>query len=723
MIFVPQPFVAELRGSTSDMPTSSPRPIVPSVLSGLSAPWRIGVDVGGTFTDLVLIDADGTLRVAKVPSTPRDPSEGVLAAVDTAAAEAGLTVRKLLENCSHFVHGSTVATNVVVERRGAPTGMIVTHGFRDSLEIRRGIRHNAWDHRRPFPPVLVPRYLRCAVRGRLDRHGTEIEPLALQDVDTAAAIFRREGVSSVAICLYNSFLSDVHEVRVAQRLRQIYPDCWVTLSSHVAPIMGEYERGSTAVISAYVAPLVVAYTERIAAALADEGLRTPLLVVQNNGGSLTIERVRDRPAALLLSGPASGIGGLGLCGEALATQDLLSMEIGGTSCDVTLVSKAGAEIASAFDLGGYHVALPSVDIHSIGAGGGTIAGVDAAGMLLVGPRGAGADPGPASYGLGGRHATVTDAQLVLGRLKPGPLAGGRSLDIALAHAAIERGIAKPLGLSVDEAAAGIITLVEEQLFQAVQKISAEGGHDPRRFVLIAAGGAGPMHGSSIGRKLGSPAVYVPRLAGAFCALGMLNAPIKHEYSRVMLGTLGPHTDAELRPTFERLEREADTQLRLDGFACDETELVREIELRHPGQIGTIRVPIPSPGPLAAVAVAEAFRAAHQRLYGHVDVNATIEIAALFVVGIGRLPHLRLSLFPLGRGPPEPAESRAVYFGEACARVPTDVYRGASLSAGHELRGPAIIEETTTCVVVAPGDTCSVDALGNYLIRLEGGAAH
>ena len=723
MILVRRPFVAELRGSTTDMPTSSPRPIAPSALSRLSPPWRISVDVGGTFTDLVLIDADATLRVAKVPSTPSDPSVGVLAAVGMAAADAGLTVRQLLENCSHFVHGSTIATNVVVERCGAPTGMIVTHGFRDSLEIRRGIRHNAWDHRRPFPPVLVPRYLRCTVRGRLDRHGTETEPLALQDVDAAVAIFRREGVSSVAICLYNSFLSDVHEVRVAERIHEIHPDCWVTLSSHVAPIMGEYERGSTAVISAYVAPLVVAYTERIAAALADEGLRTPLLVVQNNGGSLTVERVRDRPAALLLSGPASGVGALGLCGEALGAQDLISMEIGGTSCDVTLVSRAGAEIASEFELGGYHVALPSVNIHSIGAGGGTIARVDAAGMLFVGPRGAGADPGPASYGLGGSHATVTDAQLVLGRLKPGPLAGGRSLDGALAHAAIERGIAKSLGLSVDEAAAGIITLVEEQLFQAVQKISAESGHDPRRFVLIAAGGAGPMHGSSIGRKLGSPAVYVPRLAGAFCALGMLNAPIKHEYSRVVLGTLGPHTDAELRPTFERLEREASTQLRLDGFACDATELVREIELRHPGQIGTIRIPVPSPGTLVADAVAEAFRAAHQRLYGHVDANATIEIAALFVVGIGRLPHLRLSPFPLGQDTPEPAERRAVYFAEARSRVPTDIYTGVSLSAGHELRGPAIIEETTTCVVVAPGDTCSVDALGNYLIRFEGGAAH
>jgi N-methylhydantoinase A len=705
------------------MSTSSPRLLVPAAPPRLSPPWRIGVDVGGTFTDLALVDAKGALHVAKVPSTPSDPSHGVLAVVGKAATEAGLTERRLLEGCSHFVHGSTVATNVVVERRGAPTGLLVTRGFRDSLEIRRGIRHNAWDHRRPFPPVIVPRYLRLPVGGRLDRHGVEMEPLSLRDVDEAIDIFRREGVASVAICLYNSFLNDQHERRAAARIRETYPACWVTLSSHVAPIMGEYERGSTAVISAYVAPLVVAYTERIAVALSERGLRTPLLVVQNNGGSLTAERVRERPAALLLSGPAAGVGALALYGKALSMHDLLSMEIGGTSCDVTLRSKERAEIASEFHLAGYHVALPSVDIHSIGAGGGTIAGIDTAGMLFVGPRGAGADPGPASYGRGGADATVTDAQLLLGRLKPGPLAGGRSLDAGLAHVAIERHIAQPLGLSTDAAAAGIIALVDEHIFQAVQKISAERGHDPRRFVLVAAGGAGPMHGSFVGRKLGSPAVYVPRLAGAFCALGMLNAPIKHEYSRVFLGTLGPHSDGELPPAFERLEQDATAQLGRDGFAADEMELVREVELRHPGQIGAIRIPLARRGPVSAEAIAEAFRGAHQRLYGHIDRNAPIEIAALFVLGIGRLPPLRLDTVTPERRSPKPAGRRSVYFPQPGKRVATDVYRGADLVSGHEFRGPAIIEETTTSVVVAPGDVCSVDALGNYLIRFEGSGVH
>ena len=700
------------------MPSFSSRPIAPRAVLRLSPPWRVSVDVGGTFTDLVVIDAEGSLHVAKVPSTPSDPSEAVLTAVETVAADVGLSVRQLLESCSHFVHGSTVATNIVVERRGALTGMLVTRGFRDSLEIRRGIRLNAWDHRRPFPPVLVPRYLRLPIGGRIDRHGAELEPLALDDIDRAVDVLRQEGASSLAICLYNSFLSDAHETRAAERVLERYPECWVTLSSRVAPVMGEYERGSTAVISAYIAPRVVAYMERLAGALSERGLRTPLLVVQNNGGSLTVERVRERPAALLFSGPAAGVAALGLCGEALGTSDLLSMEIGGTSCDVTLLSKGAAEIASAFDLGGYHVALPSVDIHSIGAGGGTIAAVDASGMLFVGPRGAGADPGPACYGRGGNDATVTDAQLVLGRLKPGPLAGGRSLNLDLARASIEERIAKPLELSIDDAAAGVLTLIEEQLFQAVQKISAERGHDPRRFVLVAAGGAGPMHGSSIARKLGSPAVYIPRLAGAFCALGMLDAPIKHEYSRVILQDLGPASDAELRPTLDRLEQNAKAQLAIDGFVAAETEFIRELELRHPGQIGAIRVPVSPKGPLSAEAIANDFRAAHQRLYGHDDANAAIEVAALFVVGIGRLPRVRLNRYPLIASAPKPAAERPVYFAQTRGRISTHIYRGADLAPGAKFHGPAIIEESTTSVVVAPGDVCSVDALSNFVIRPE-----
>src|SRR3954447_7697973 len=319
------------------------------------APWRIGVDVGGTFTDIVMVDRTGTIQVRKVPSTPRDPSEGVMNAIEAAASGLAIPVRELLTGCNHFMHASTVATNIVIDGRGSRVGMLVTKGFRDSIEIRRGIRQNAWDHRTPFPPVLVPRYLRLPIAGRIDRNGREIEPLSETDIRAAIETFRTEGVTSIAICLFNSFLSDAHEQQAAAIIRNEMPDAWVTLSSIVSPTIGEYERSSTAVLNAYVAPGIVSYVQRLAEKLAEHGLKSSFNVVQNNAGALTVDHLQHRAVALLLSGPAAGIGALGLYSAALGEPNLLSMEIGGTSCDVTLLSGGQADVASEFELGVYHV--------------------------------------------------------------------------------------------------------------------------------------------------------------------------------------------------------------------------------------------------------------------------------------------------------------------------------------------------------------------------------
>jgi N-methylhydantoinase A len=689
-----------------------------SARSAVSAPWRIGVDVGGTFTDLVLVDREGSIHVAKVPSTPADPSSGVIAAVEQTADDLSLSCNQLLMNCSHFVHASTVATNIILERRGAPVGMLVTRGFRDSIEIRRGIRRNAWDHRVPFPPVLSPRYLRLPVSGRLDRNGQEVEALSADDIRQAIQLFKSEGVTSIAVCFYNSFLNEAHEVRAAEILAEEYQEAWVTLSSRVAHVMGEYERSSTAVLNAYIAPKIVTYMKRLSGELSERGLNCPLLVVQNNGGTLDIDRVEQRPVSLLLSGPAAGVGALALYSNAMAEPNMLSMEIGGTSCDVMLVSQEGAEMASEFSLGGYHAALPSIDIHSIGAGGGTIAGVERSGMLFVGPNGAGADPGPAAYGRGGKEPTVTDAHLVLGRLKPGTLAGDRSLDLGLAIDAIEQKIARPLGLSLDAAAMGILRLVDQQLFHAVQTVSTERGHDPRRFVLVAAGGAGPMHGASIGRKLKSKAVYVPRLAGTFCALGMLNAPVKHEFGRVFLGVLGPQSWPALQPIVTELEHEANLRLANDCFKTTDTQINCELDLRHPGQVGTLRIEIPADSDIDWSRVARNFLDAHERIYGHCDPAAVIEIAGVRVVGMGHLPPIRLEAPAAGSTTPTPIGERDVYFEDAAGRIPTRIYRGRDLMPGAIIRGPAIIEEITTSIVVGPDDICTTDAIGNFIIKFE-----
>jgi N-methylhydantoinase A len=684
------------------------------------APWRIGIDVGGTFTDMVLVDRSGAPKAAKILSTPRDPAAAVMAVIERMAGELGLTCRELLQGCHHFVHASTVATNVVLERSADPVGMLVTKGFRDSIAIRRGIRSNPWAHRTPFPPVLSPRYLRLPVGGRIDRHGREREPLSEADVKAAAADFRRAHVKSIAICLYNSYLNSEHERRAGDIIKQEYPDAMITLSSRVAPIMGEYERSSTAVLNAFIAPRIISYLKRLAEELRRSGLDTPILLVQNNGGSLRIENVEERPVTLLLSGPAAAAGALSLYASAVGSSDLLSMEIGGTSCDVMLTTKAGFQATPEFELGGYHVALPSIRIHSIGAGGGTIAGVDRSGMLFAGPRGAGADPGPAAYGRGGDEPTLTDAQLVLGRLRGGKLAGDIALNIESAERSIDAKIAKRLGISVRDAAVGILKLVEQELFHAAQKITAEKGYDPRRFVLVAAGGAGPMHGASVGRKLNSAAVYVPSFAGTFCALGMLNAPIRHEFVRAVTGILHPSLIGSLREALCVLEKEVSRQLGAEGFDRHEIELKRELDLRHPGQVGTIRIEIP--GDLSAGATlsltASAFVAEHERIYGYADLAAAIEVANVRVVGIGNTPALQLGASELRRGQPAPSSQRDVYFEETSGFVTTDIYRGSEMWPGASLRGPAIVEEKTMTVVVGPRDVCTVDGFGNYFIQLQ-----
>jgi N-methylhydantoinase A len=523
---------------------------------GLAEGWRIGVDIGGTFTDLVLAGPGG-IHVAKVPSVPADPAQGVMDALEKAAAGRRLSVSELLGRCGIFVHGSTIATNTLLEGKGAKVGMLTTEGFRDSLEIRRGMRDNPWEHRTPYPPVLVPRFLRRPVPGRIDRDGNEV--LAV-DHDTLVAEvdrLRDEGVESVAICLFNAFLNSKHEEQAAEAVRARHGSAAISISSAIAPVMGEYERGSTAVLNAYVAPRTIAYLKALSRRLAERGLKSPLLLIQSNGGAISVDQLGDRPVTLMVSGPAAGVGALQFYSGGIGSDDLVSMEIGGTSCDVILMSGGQVAFTDMLDIGGYKCVTPSVEVHTIGAGGGTIAHVDSAGLLHVGPQGAGARPGPACYSLGGTEPTITDAQVVLGRLKPGRYAGGAvAIDAKLAFQAIERAIARPLGLDVEDAASGMIRLMDQKLLHAVQRLSTERGYDPRRFTLVAAGGAGPLHGADIGRALGCRRVYLPRLSGAFCALGMLLADMRPDYVRMHLARLDDADRERIAAIFAGLEAEA-----------------------------------------------------------------------------------------------------------------------------------------------------------------------
>lgn len=680
--------------------------------------WYIGVDVGGTFTDLVLANLNQEIHAFKVPSVPLDPAEGVFNVLETAARAMNSTVSEILTDCVLFVHGATVATNTVLEGKGAKVGLLTTDGFRDSLEIRRGYRANPFDHRTPYPQVLVPRSLRLPIAGRIDRDGKEVITLSRDDVTKAAQKFSDEKVEAVAVCLFNSFLNPEHERQAAKWLRSEWGGEWAYASVDISPIIGEYERTSTTVINAYVAPRTVSYLRKLDERLRDMGLSKGILLVQNNGGAISVERVSDKPATLLLSGPAAGVGALRLYSAAAKTNDLISMEVGGTSCDVILMNNGNVDLSESFNIGGYDLAIPSVDIFTIGAGGGTIAGVDGGGMLFAGPAGAGANPGPACYGIGGEEPTVTDAQLVLGRLRPGVYAGNSiELQESKAREAIENCIASSLNLSVDEAATGIIRLVEQNLLQAVQEISSERGHDPRRFTLVATGGAGPMHGAVVGRMLGCPNVYVPRLSGVFCALGMLHTNVRHDFSRVFLQPLESIDANIVEQEYLALSEQGQQVLFNDGFVKKAQNIQREIDLRYVGQQYDVRIRFDSHEIFSISNIRDLFEREHERLYGHIQPEGLVRISALRVVAEGVLPELELPQVSGRDNAPEALDKRNVWVDETNGWQLISIYAGDGLSPGDKICGPALIEESTTTVFVGAADLLEVDSSNNFLIHL------
>lgn len=681
--------------------------------------WRIGVDIGGTFTDLVLIGDSGEHHVIKVPSDPGAPVNGVVEAVGQAARKLSVSPGELLERCDLFIHGSTVATNTLLERSGARVGLVCTEGFRDSLEVRRGIRSDAWAHRDPYPEVIVPRHLRRPVGGRIDRDGEVIKALPVDDVGAAVEYFRSQGVEAVAVCLFNSFVNPEQEREVCQRVKESLDDVFVAGSWQIAPIMGEYERTSTVVLNAYVAPRTAGYIRDLATRLGELGLSAPLLLIQNNGGAVSVESVSDRPATLLLSGPAAGVGALKLYQRLSGSDNLMSMEIGGTSCDAMLMSDGEVAYTDMLELDEYHLALPSVDLHTIGAGGGTIAGVDSAGMMFVGPQGAGSSPGPACYGKGGVEPTVTDAQLVLGRLETNAYSGGSlELDHGLANRSIRERLAEPLGISVEEAAQGVIRLMEQALLHAMQRISVERGFDPRQFVLVACGGAGPLHGAPVARMLGCRKVYIPRLAGTFCALGMLHSDVRHDLVSVCFGAFDEIDKTRVDSLFSDMREEGERRLIDEGFAPQDRRYVYACDLRYKGQQWDVRVQLDEPV-LEAGAVRAAFEREHERLFGHIQPDGSLEITKLRLGALGRVKDVALESAPSATSSKPPQEeTRKVWLDVSQGWCQVPVYHGEKLSPGHQFTGPALVRELTTTLFVGAGDRVEVDASANYVIEVK-----
>ena len=665
--------------------------------------FAVAVDIGGTFTDIALHDrVSGRVWRAKTPSVPSDPSEAFMTGVRLVLDSAGATATAL----RRVLHGTTVATNMILEGKGARVALVTTAGFRHVLEIgRQDIprRANFYVWIKPRRPVPASRVIE--VTERIGPGGIVLTELDEASVHDAAEACRRMGVDAVAICLMHAFANPVHEQRVAEMLRAALPCVAVTASNEVLPVVREYERSLATVLNAVVMPGVGTYVSHLQDRLVAEGVTAPLLLMQSNGGVSGAPSVRRAPALTALSGPAAGVVGARAVAAACGIDNLITVDIGGTSADICLIKDGRIDLTQQGHIGDWPVPLPMVDMVTIGAGGGSIAKITD-GALSVGPQSAGAAPGPAAYGRGGTAATVTDAHVVLGNL-PAQLLGGRmALDGAAAREAVHQGVAAPLGLSVEAAARGILAIVDNNMVGALRVVSVERGHDPRDFTLVPFGGAGPLHGCSLAGLLGISRVMIPPAPGVLCADGLLAADLKAEFSRT-LPQAGPADMAASEAVFAGLEQQAAAWFAAEGVAADAAVLTRVALMRYHGQGGEIPVPWTSkPGGIEA-----AFAAAHQALYGF-TLGSPAEIVTLRVEATGLMPRPPQPVLPPGRG--AVAQScRPVHFAGGTVEVP--VYDRDALGTGDRFAGPVIITQLDATTVVPQGWTGTVHPTGAILL--------
>ncbi|QOZ23913.1 hydantoinase/oxoprolinase family protein [Bradyrhizobium sp. CCBAU 51753] len=689
----------------------------------LVAPWRIGIDIGGTFTDVVAIDPNGRIEALKSPSRPDDPTAGVMAALDVLARRLDVPKKQLLGGCSMLVHGSTIATNTVLEGKGARVGLLTTKGFRDTLEIRRGIREEPWNHRPPFPHVLVPRRWRLPVGGRLDKNGLELAALDEGDIKAGSAAFRAAGVECVAVSFLHSYANGAHERRAMEILLADWDPDAIFCSHEISPYAGEYGRTSSTVLAAYVSKRVVPYLRSLEGILRQNGLFGPLLLIQSNGGIASVDEIARNPACLLLSGPAAQVGALKYVAATAGTDNLISLEMGGTSCDLALMEGGRVHSTDRIDIAGYLALVPSVDIHSVSAGGGSIARLDAGGMVTLGPDGAGSTPGPVCYRRGGQNPTNTDAHLVLGRLAPGPFAGGTlDLDDQAARQALQRVYGDTIGLAPEAAALGIIELMDQNLRHAVEHVSAERGFDLRNFTLVAVGGAGALHASSVARSLGCSTVYIPRLAGVFCAFGMLNSDVRLDEVRTIRRPFNQGALDDL----ERVAHELEIGLRARLMAYGETGshplFSRHIDLNYLDQQSQLSVEWTDNDIESTIAT---YEERYSLLYGHAHKHSPLMTCALRVSGSRRFPGVSIQAIGGRDYVPSASGQRRIVISRDIGALDVNVYDGTNLRPGARLVGPAVINDATTTIFIGKGDKLEVDGSNNLVVSVavpvQGGA--
>ncbi|MGB0631867.1 MAG: hydantoinase/oxoprolinase family protein [Alphaproteobacteria bacterium] len=681
--------------------------------------WMVGVDTGGTFTDLIAFEVEsGELRVAKVPSDPSDPSNAVMAALQELFSD-GINAGDV----ASLVHGTTVATNAILEDKGVKTGLLITDGFRAVYEARGWARPEATDLIDPFyrkPPLLAPQALTHGIPGRMDYQGNELAPLDEDAVRAAARRLKEDGVESVAVSYLFSFQNADHERRTAEILAEESADWRVSLSSVVLPTIREYPRQSTTVIDAYVGPIMQRYLERLSDRLKEEGVGTPqVFLMQSNGGLMRITIGARFPNQTLLSGPAGGV----VAGEELAritgNGEIVTLDMGGTSTDIAMIAGGRADETNEGKIAGQDIGTPMLQVRTLGAGGGTIAWIGPDGLLKVGPESAGASPGPACYGRGGARPTVTDANLVLGALASDNVLGGKmTLDKAAAEAAIATHVAEPLGLSIVEAAAGILQIVNTNMAVDLRLAFQSRGEDPRKYMLAAFGGAGPLHSALLARDLKIPKVVVPLYPGINSAMGLLQTSVRHVYLQSSVARLSEIPTERMNEIFEGLEARAAEDVREEGFAPDQVDIHRQVDMRYQHQ----GYQLPVDCPVAALTDADkpvlktGFDDAHHRIYGASAPDEDAEVVTFRVIAEIAVPRLELPRIENGEGAETALiASRPLYDLDSRTFMDAAIYDRSQLLAGDTFDGPAVVQQFDSTTVIFAGMACTVDPWGNLII--------
>lgn len=684
--------------------------------------YRLGIDAGGTFTDFVLADKSGKVRLYKALSTPSDPTLAIKNGLALISEDTGLEAEEIISNCDLCINGTTVGLNALIQHKGGKTGLICTAGHEDSIEIRLGHKEDGYRYDPEYPPavMLAPRYLRKGVRERVLSDGSVKTPLNEADVKKACKLFKAEGVETVAISFLWSVLEPSHELRAAEIVRQMMPEAVVTVGSQLYPQVREYTRTSTAVTNAYLAPIMKKYVDAVDAYFRDLGAKNPVRYFQSNGGLAIGQAMTDRSVYAINSGPASAP----TAGLAVSTpfkqKNVITCDMGGTSFDITLTKDGVTNLNKNIDFLRYRIGVPMIQVETLGAGGGSIGWIDEMGLLQMGPQSAGADPGPACYGQGGTEPTVSDANLVLGYLNPDGLVGGRvPLDHAKAYKAIKTKVADPLGISVEKAAYGMYTIVNSNMVNGIRRVSVERGYDPRDFDLVGAGGATAAHITSIAEEMGVSQILLPKLASGLCAYGQIISDVKYNYmATAPLRLDNKKAYNRINKLFKQIERQGIKHLKQDGFNDKTIRIERSIEMRYVGQVHECTVEIDNfeINDASVDKIIEAFHSRHEQLYTYAERHNTIEVVNLESTLYGLVDKPKQA--KIGKGKPIAKALkgyRKAIFSNSGKAQKTPVYDGDVLGLGATITGPSIIEEETTTIVVQPGWTAKLDASGSYVI--------